>query len=832
LENDVALGQCRGNWKIKKIFVIIYIENKTYVKEVSVKNLTVLFFYLFLVLVSVISGQSTAAGSEKDLKNGSWLESLNLDFEKPALEGWILRGEGFRVQLDPKDAAGGKQCLGFTFEREMPDIREGAFGLAACSLPVQYLVGKRLRLSAALKTRELAGYFLISLRAEAGEDPVAVTRIPDEDIPQNTTPWKRYSIEMDIPQEVTALYFGAVIRGKGTAWVDEISLEVLPAKGPPAVDIAGKVVDKDGKPVPGALVATKTYYSETTPIRILADQEGKFTFRLLPGGYMLSATASELTGGVLPFRNFQKDVNNLVITLAGEGFTIKGKVKTPQGLIPQEAYVVANKLDSFGGDLFYSEVQADGSYQVTVPKGTAYKVQLDTPGMKAMPMVTRSGSDAPCDLEALVPQQVPEEVVSWIKQQAVVLQTTEAGHGFADLQPLKEIITDARVVGLGETSHGTREIFRMKHRLLEFLVTEMGFTVFVMEVSWSEALAVNDYVLNGKGDPARLMAGMHVVWDTREVLALIEWMRAYNANPAHREKVKFYGADIQDSRIGAEYVTRYLEKVDPELLKPGQAGQVLSILRDRRVYGIFYRYSQQECMVLKNQMNEFLLHFDREKGTYVQKSSEREWREVRHLVRFLQQFVSYVVAGVTSDYDALDIRDRAMAENISWILDYEPAGTRVVYWAHNYHIAMAQYPAFPANPMGMHLQQVLGRDYISIGFEFNRGTFQSRDSTPTQTPFLIKSFTLDSIPGSFAAGLSRTGIPMFLLDLRRLPGQGVVHNWFFAPRIFKSIDSVFANEKDIQHWFKVPVYFDVVIFFENTTRSQPNPMSLIPRLLY
>ena len=173
-----------------------------------------------------------------------------------------------------------------------------------------------------------------------------------------------------------------------------------------------------------------------------------------------------------------------------------------------------------------------------------------------------------------------------------------------------------------------------------------------------------------------------------------------------------------------------------------------------------------------------------------------------------------------------------MAENIKWILDNEPAGTRVVYWAHNYHIAMAQYPAFPANPMGMHLQRELGRSYISIGFEFNRGTFQSRDSTQSQTPFLLRSFTLKSIPGSFAATLARTGIPMFFLDLRRLPGTGVIYDWFYAPRIFKSIDSVFANEKDIRHWFKVPVYFDAVIFFEDTTRAQPNPSSLMPRLLY
>lgn len=796
------------------------------------KNLIVLFFYLFIIFVPVSGGQSTATGIEQDSRNQSWLETLNLGFEKPGPEGWTLKGVGFRVELYPKDAVGGKQCLGFTFEKESADLRNGSFGLAFSSLPAHDLAGKRLRLAASLKTRELAGYFLTFLRAEGGEYPLAFTRLTDENIPQNTTPWKKYSIEMDIPQETTALYFGAVILGKGTAWVDEFSLEVLPPQGTPVVKIAGQVVDKDKKPVPGALVAAKTYLSRRTSTRTAADRDGKFAFQLLPGGYMLSAAAPGLTACALPLRNFQKDVDDLVIALVGEGFTIKGKVKTPQGLIPPGTYVVANKLDRFEGDLFYSGVQADGNYQVTVPKGTAYEIQLDSPDMKAMSVVTGSGSDRPCDLEALVPQPAPEAVVSWMKQQAAALDTAEPGSGFADLQPLKEIIADARVVGLGETSHGTREIFRMKHRLLEFLVTEMGFTVFALETPWPNGLAINDYVLNGKGDPARLMAGMYEVWDTREVLALIEWMRAYNEDPAHRKKVKFYGADIRESSLGAEYVARYLEKVDPDFLKQVDVGRTLSMLRDPRVYEILYSYSVQQCADLKDLMNEFLLHFDREKGTLVQKSSEREWREARHLVRFLQQFVNYAAAVNASDFDAMDLVDRAMAENIRWILDNEPAGTRVAYWAHNYHIALAHYPAFSCAPMGMYLKQVLGRDYVSIGFEFNRGSFQSRDFTPSQTPFLMRSFTLDSIPGSFAAAMARTGIPIFILDLRRIPGSGVVHDWFFARHIFKSINSVYADERDIQHWFKVPTYFDALIFFENTTAAQPNPDSLIPRLLY
>src|SRR5262245_265918 len=99
------------------------------------------------------------------------------------------------------------------------------------------------------------------------------------------------------------------------------------------------------------------------------------------------------------------------------------------------------------------------------------------------------------------------ELVSWLQQHAVPLTTVEAGNGFADLQPLKPVIGNARIVALGEATHGTREFFQLKHRLLEFLVTEMGFTTFAMEANWPESLAVNDYVQHGRGDPAKVLAG-------------------------------------------------------------------------------------------------------------------------------------------------------------------------------------------------------------------------------------------------------------------------------------------------------------------------------------
>ena len=121
-----------------------------------------------------------------------------------------------------------------------------------------------------------------------------------------------------------------------------------------------------------------------------------------------------------------------------------------------------------------------------------------------------------------------------VVESVVLLKTVEPGQGFRDMQPFKEIVGEARIAALGEATHGTREFFQPRHRMLEFLVEEMGFRVFAMEANWTEALRVNDYVLRGEGDAAKVLAGLYFwVWNTEEVLAMIEWMRSYNLDPTH-----------------------------------------------------------------------------------------------------------------------------------------------------------------------------------------------------------------------------------------------------------------------------------------------------------
>ena len=165
-------------------------------------------------------------------------------------------------------------------------------------------------------------------------------------------------------------------------------------------------------------------------------------------------------------------------------------------------------------------------------------------------------------LEAVAAQE-PSSVRDWIAGHAIRLTTPEAGHGFDDMQPLKQVVGNARIVALGEATHGTREFFQLKHRMVEFLASQMGFTIFAIEANMPEAYKLNDYVLHGDGDPAALIKGMYFwTWDTQEVLAMVRWMREFNASG--KGQIQFTGFDMQAPAVAAKIAGDFIAAHDPD----------------------------------------------------------------------------------------------------------------------------------------------------------------------------------------------------------------------------------------------------------------------------
>ncbi len=174
----------------------------------------------------------------------------------------------------------------------------------------------------------------------------------------------------------------------------------------------------------------------------------------------------------------------------------------------------------------------------------------------------------------------------WLGANAIRLNTVEARNGFADMQPLKKVVGEARIVSLGEATHGTREFFQLKHRMLEFLATEKGFTIFSIEANMPEAYRLNDYVLNGTGDPAKLIKGVYFwTWDTEEVLDMVQWMREFNKSGKGR--VQFTGFDMQTPDVAAVLVREFVAKAEPNYSATlGRAIDQIKVVSPGNTFGV------------------------------------------------------------------------------------------------------------------------------------------------------------------------------------------------------------------------------------------------------
>jgi erythromycin esterase len=472
------------------------------------------------------------------------------------------------------------------------------------------------------------------------------------------------------------------------------------------------------------------------------------------------------------------------------------------------------KLGAFDGQY---GAQGPEPFEIEPQATGTYRIQVGTCDTNAAP-----GKYEISITEVLTPKQQAarlaaervrtEAVTKWFARNAIPLTTVEAEHGFADMKPLEKVIGDARIVALGEATHGTREFFQLKHRMLEFLVTEMGFTAFGIEATMPECFDINDYVLTGDGDPLKALAGQYFwTWDTREVLEMIQWMRRYNADPSHTRKVKFYGFDMQSPARAARVTRDYLRRVDPQFADSvaAELGLLANPLASQGLTLACLPVDRKQAVLIVAQS--VPARFDALKRDYVEKTSLEEWSRTRQHARVLAQCAQ------SNSADNL-VRDPSMAENVAWILEQEGPGSRIVIWAHNGHVGVNR--AGDWTTMGYHLRRRFGSAMYVFGFAFNQGSFQAVEMTPHATSGL-RPFTVGpAAEGTLENLMSRAGLTIAAVNLHDLPTEGPVAEWFSKPCSTRVIGSGYPVLQEYQSVDARQV-FDGVMFVETTSAAQP-----------
>jgi erythromycin esterase len=417
---------------------------------------------------------------------------------------------------------------------------------------------------------------------------------------------------------------------------------------------------------------------------------------------------------------------------------------------------------------------------------------------------------------------VAPEIQAWrLHEHAIPFDTAEPNDDFSDLQALKDIIGKARIVSLGEATHGTSEFFKMKHRLLKFLVEEMSFTAFAIEATMPEAFFVNDYVHTGKGDPARLLSGLYFwTWNTQEVLDMILWMRQYNQQTSG-PGVSFFGFDMQTPREAMDHVEAYVATVQPDSLdyvreryacfRPYQVGE--------SDYKKISTSAQQACRLDLQTVYEFLQ--DHQADFEAQTSPEAFALALQHARLAVQAEDAFSSA----DWQ---VRDDYMAENVHWLLDtWLGPDDKIVLWAHNGHVA--NVPDYSPRSMGTTLRRSYGDDMVIMGFSFFSGSLNARliSDDGQQVQGLQAHIAPPPPADAYAFHFNLVELPRFFLNLRDLDHGDPQIRWLFGPRRFRSIGAAYNANYDPSFYYAAHLRreFDVIIYFSNTTASTLLPFT-------
>jgi erythromycin esterase len=401
--------------------------------------------------------------------------------------------------------------------------------------------------------------------------------------------------------------------------------------------------------------------------------------------------------------------------------------------------------------------------------------------------------------------------LAWITDNATPLASIDPVPASSDLSPFVAMAGDARVIGLGEGTHGSHEFFALKDRLLRHLVEDAGVTGFAIEASMPDAFAIDTYVRTGVGDPAVLLSHLYFwQWNTREVADVIAWLRQWNEqHPA--KPVGFYGFDVQFPSAAMDSVEHYAARTDSALLANVESSY--ACLEDYRndSEGKFAKaYSSAGDAVWENCHTAvtavpFML----------QQSPGPSARELALAVQ---------MARVVIQWEALmesrraDVRDAAMADNVTWLLDREGPGGRLVLWAHDYHISR-----FPGS-MGYDLANRLGTDYLPVGFSFGSGGLNAEEGLQSgQAGAVTVNEAPAPVADSFEALFASAPQPNYYFDMRQATGDAA--DWFSRGHRFRTIGLIYFPLAPESHYstLVLPSNYDVMFFTRTIT-----PSTLLP----
>ncbi|MBN3544163.1 erythromycin esterase family protein [Fictibacillus barbaricus] len=398
--------------------------------------------------------------------------------------------------------------------------------------------------------------------------------------------------------------------------------------------------------------------------------------------------------------------------------------------------------------------------------------------------------------------------VKWLENHAKSLKTTEPNSSLNDLKPLQDMVGSASIVGLGEAMHGAHEIFTMKHRFVEYLVTEMGFTNLVLEEGWDKALKLDHYVLTGEGNPSEHLSP---AFNTKEIVGMLEWIRDYNAD--HEKKVRVIGMDmITVNEDVYNTITDYVKKYSPELV-PSLNEKMKDLIPATKDFNTFINLPQEDQDKFISDAKQISALLEQNKEKLNGESKEFVW--IQQNARVIEQFTTMASPLPEKPSDHYLKHDIAMYENAKWT--EEKLGKTIV-WGHNGHISKTNMiPFVYPKVAGQHLVEHYGDKYVSIGTSVYEGQYNVNN---TKGEFGPHGTVNSSDPNSFNYTLGKVSDDQFFVDLRKAKGE--TKTWLNEQHpIFAGVNTVGPGIPTMVD-ISLGETFDILVQIQKVSPSQLN----------
>jgi protein-L-isoaspartate(D-aspartate) O-methyltransferase len=394
----------------------------------------------------------------------------------------------------------------------------------------------------------------------------------------------------------------------------------------------------------------------------------------------------------------------------------------------------------------------------------------------------------------------------------------------ANLDRLLARIGDARIVLIGEATHGTSEFYRMRDRISRELILKKGFRFVAIEGDWPDAARVDHYVRHLEYPPSEWTAFARFptwMWRNNEVRAFVDWLRAHNAPLKSADRVAFHGLDLYSLYDSVRAVLKYLDEVDPATAKVAREryGCLTPWQSDPATYGHAaltgtYRTCESEVAVVLTD----LLH---KRNAYAERDGERFLDAVQNarLIADAEQYYRIMYYGSRASWN---LRDSHMFETLKTLFAFYGPQSKAIIWAHNSHVGDASATEMFSRGeynLGHLCRKEFGERAYAIGFGTNDGTVAA--ASDWDGPMEIKK-VVPAIRESYENACHEAAVPSFCLDLRDSDRKGLKD--LRKPRLERAIGVIYRPQSELaSHYFQavLPQQFDEYIWFDRTNAIAP-----------